>query len=156
MTRKRLDSRDRELLSMLASHPEWTYDEIAKEMGMTGRSVGYRIERLREMKVIQRANLIYFDRLGDLVYSAVLKFNTGVSPEEQEDTIEELKRHPATIQVFTGIGSFSIILLVHAEDPFEAEKLMRELVIGNRRFETYEISQITEIYSIYRVYLRDR
>jgi len=156
MTRERLDSRDRELLSMLASHPDWTYDEIAKEMGMTGRSVGYRIERLRGMKVIQKANLIYFDRLGDLVYSAVLKFNTGVSPQEQEDIIEGLKKHPATIQVFTGIGAFSAILLVHAESPVEAEKLMRESVVGNPCFETYEISQVTEIFSIYRHYLRER
>ncbi|MDD1765889.1 MAG: hypothetical protein LUO84_05510, partial [Methanomassiliicoccales archaeon] len=66
MTREKLDARDKELLIMLANNTEWTYEKIAEKMDMTSRSVGYRIERLREMKVLQKANLIYYDRLGDL------------------------------------------------------------------------------------------
>lgn len=153
MTREKLDAKDKELLIMLANNPEWTYEKIAENMGMTSRSVGYRIERLREMKVLQKANLIYYDRLGDLIYSAILKFNTGISPQEHERVIHDLKNHPATIQVFSAIGSFNVILLIHAENPKEAERLMREMVISNDRFDSYEISQITEIYSIYRHYV---
>ena len=149
----KLDAKDKELLIMLANNPEWTYEKIAEKMGMTSRSVGYRIERLREMKVLQKANLIYYDRLGDLIYSAILKFSTGISAENHEKVINDLKNHPSTIQVFTAIGSFSIILLIHAENPKEAERLLREMVIGNNHFESYEISQITEIYSIYRHYV---
>jgi len=106
-----------------------------------------------EMKVLQKANLIYYDRLGDLIYSAVMKLNTGISAEEHEKVIRDLKNHSATIQVFSAIGSFSIILLIHAENPKEAERLMREMVISSNHFENYEISQITEIYSIYRHYV---
>lgn len=153
MSREKLDAKDKELLIMLANNPEWTYEKIAEKMGMTSRSVGYRIERLREMRVLQKANLIYYDRLGDLIYSAILKFNTGISPARHEEVIKELKNHPATIQVFSAIGSFSLILLIHAENPKEAERLMREMVISCSDFESYEISQITEIYSIYRHYV---
>ncbi|MDD1767303.1 MAG: Lrp/AsnC family transcriptional regulator [Methanomassiliicoccales archaeon] len=153
MSREKLDAKDKELLIMLANNPEWTYEKIAEKMGMTSRSVGYRIERLREMRVLQKANLIYYDRLGDLIYSAILKFNTGISAERHEQVIQELKNHPATIQVFSAIGSFGLILLIHAENPKEAERLMREMVISCRDFESYEISQITEIYSIYRHYV---
>ncbi|MEM2943643.1 MAG: Lrp/AsnC family transcriptional regulator [Methanomassiliicoccales archaeon] len=152
MGREILDDKDKELLKMLANHPEWTYEKIAEKMGMTSRSVGYRIERLRELKILQKANLIYYDRLGDLIYSVVLKFDTGLSSHDQERILRELKNHPATIQVFTAIGAFSAILLFHAENPREAEKLIRELIISNRCFSGYEISQITEIYSIYRHY----
>ncbi|MBC7107730.1 MAG: winged helix-turn-helix transcriptional regulator [Methanomassiliicoccales archaeon] len=152
MNREKLDEKDKELLIMLANHPDWTYEKIAEKMGMTSRSVGYRIERLRELKILQKANLIYYDRLGDLIYSVVLKFDTGLSPQDQEKVLRELKSHPATIQVFTAIGAFSAILLFHAETPREAERLIRELVIGNKCFSGYEISQITEIYSIYRHY----
>ncbi len=152
MTRERLDAKDKELLIMLANNPDWTYERIAEKMGMTSRSVGYRIERLRDLKVLQKANLIYYDRLGDLIYSVVLKFDTGLSPQEHEKIIRDLKSHPATIQVFSGIGSFSAILLFHAETPKEAERLIREMIISNRCFASYEISQITEIYSIYRHY----
>lgn len=138
---------------MLANNPDWTYEKIAEKMGMTSRSIGYRIERLREMKVLQKANLIYYDRLGDLIYAAVLKFDTGLSSREQEDMIQDLKNHDATIQVFTAIGAFSAILLFHAEDPKEAERLARELIISRECFESYEISQITDIFSIYRHYV---
>jgi DNA-binding Lrp family transcriptional regulator len=148
------DARDRELLAMLATYPEWTYEKIGEKMGMTSRSVGYRIERLREMKIIQKANLIYYDRLGDWIYAAVLKFATGIPPEEQTEAIHELKANRATIQVFAALGSFSVILLIHAENTKEVERIMQEMVVGNSHFESHEISQITEIFSIYRQYVK--
>lgn len=141
------------MLIILANNPEWTYEQIAKEMGMTSRSVGYRIERLREMKVLQKANLIYYDRLGDLIYAATIKFDTGTSHDEQEKALNEVKDHDAIIQVFTAIGAFSAIILFHAEDPKEAERVARELVIAKSCFSSYEISQITDIFSIYRHYM---
>lgn len=137
---------------ILSNNPDWTYEQIAKQLGMTSRSVGYRIERLREMKVLQKANLIYYDRLGDLIYAAVVKFSMGASHDEQEKALAFLKDHEATIQVFTGIGAFSAIILLHAESPKEAERVARELAIQKDCFERYEISQITDIYSIYRHY----
>ena len=60
MSREKLDATDKELLLVLANNPEWTYEELADHMGMTSRSVGYRIERLREMKVIPAKS--YFNR----------------------------------------------------------------------------------------------
>ncbi|MFP4170436.1 MAG: AsnC family transcriptional regulator [Methanomassiliicoccales archaeon] len=151
--KQKLDDKDRQLLIILANNPEWTYEQIAKEMGMTSRSVGYRIERLREMKVLQKANLIYYDRLGDLIYAATIKFDTGTSHDEQEKALNEVKDHDAIIQVFTAIGAFSAIILFHAEDPKEAERVARELVIAKSCFSSYEISQITDIFSIYRHYM---
>ena len=153
MSREKLDATDKELLLVLANNPEWTYEEIAEHMGMTSRSVGYRIERLREMKVIQKAHLIYYDRLGDLIYSVVLTLDTGISAQDQEKIVNELKEHQSTIQVFSTIGSFSMILLFHAESPREAQKLLRELIVSKKHFSKYEISQITDIYSIYRHYV---
>lgn len=150
--REKLDKKDKELLMILANNPDWTYEQIAKEMGMTSRSVGYRIERLREMKVLQKANLIYYDRLGDLIYAATIKFDTGTSHDEQERILSNLKSHPSIIQVFTAIGAFSAIILFHAENPKEAERVARELVISNKCFSEYSIAQITDIFSIYRHY----
>ena len=122
-------------------------------MGMTSRSVGYRIERLREMKVIQKAHLIYYDRLGDLIYSVVLTFDTGISPQDQEKVVREMKDHPSTIQVFSAIGSYGLILLFHAENAKDAQRLLREMVVSKKHFSDYKISQITDIYSIYRHYV---
>jgi DNA-binding Lrp family transcriptional regulator len=151
-SREKLDSKDKELLLILSNNPDWTYEQIAKNLGMTARSVGYRIERLREMKVLQKANLIYYDRLGDLIYSAVIKFGTGTSHDDQEKALAFLRDHDATIQVFTAIGAFSAIVIFHAESPKEAERVARELAIKKDCFSHYEISQITDIYSIYRHY----
>jgi len=152
LTRENLDATDKKLLIILANNPDWTYEQIAEHLGMTSRSVGYRIERLREMKVIQRAHLIYYDRLGDLIYSAVLKFSPGISTQAQEKTVRDLKAHPSTIQVFTALGSFSLIFLFHAETPNQAQQLVREIIYSNQSFSAYEIAQITDIFSIYRHY----
>ena len=151
-SREKLDKKDKELLLILSNNPDWTYEQIAKQLGMTSRSVGYRIERLREMKVLQKANLIYYDRLGDLIYAAMVKFSTGTSHDDQEKALGFLKNHEATIQVFTAIGAFSAIILFHAESPKDAERVARELAIKRDCFCIYEISQITDIYSIYRHY----
>lgn len=150
MTREKLDATDKKLLLILANNPEWTYEKIAEHMGMTSRSVGYRIERLRNMGVIQKAHLIYYDRLGDLIYSAVIKFAPGISPQDYDKVIKDFKKHSSTIQVFTALGSFSMILLFHAESPAEAQKIIRENIVSRECFSSYEISQITEIFSIYR------
>ncbi len=72
---------------------------------------------------------------------------------EQEKIVNDLKENQATIQVFSAIGSFSYILLFHAETPREAQKLLRELVVSKKHYSRYEISQITDIYSIYRHYV---
>jgi DNA-binding Lrp family transcriptional regulator len=151
-SREKLDKKDKELLLILSNNPDWTYEQIAKQLGMTSRSVGYRIERLREMKVLQKANLIYYDRLGDLIYAAMVKFSTGTSHDDQEKALGFLKNHEATIQVFTAIGAFSAIILFHAESPKDAERVARELAIKKDCFSIYEIAQITDIYSIYRHY----
>jgi DNA-binding Lrp family transcriptional regulator len=79
--------------------------------------------------------------------------DTGISSQEQEKIVNELKEHQATIQVFTTIGSFSMILLFHAESPRDAQKLLRELIVSKKHYSKYEISQITDIYSIYRHYV---
>jgi len=152
-TKERLDDHDRELLLILANNPDWTYEQIAEHMGMTSRSVGYRIERLRNMRVIQKAHLIYYDRLGDMIYAVILRFRTGVSGEEQEKIIWQFKEDPSIIQVFSAVGSFGLIVLFHAEDPKEADRLIRDLVISKGCFENYQVSQITDIYSIYRHYI---
>ncbi len=152
-TKDRLDEHDRALLIILANNPEWTYEQIAEHMGMTSRSVGYRIERLRNMKVIQKAHLIYYDRLGDMIYGAVMRFRTGVSSDEQEKVIWQFKEDPSIIQVFSAVGSFSLIVLFHAEDPKISDRLIRELIVSKGCFESYQVSQITDIYSIYRHYL---
>lgn len=150
LTREKLDATDKKILMILANNPEWTYEEIAAHMKMTSRSVGYRIERLRNMKVIQKAHLIYYDRLGELIYAAVIKFAPGISPQNQELAVKELKKNPATIQVFTALGSFGMIILFHAETPTEAQKILRENIISKECFESYDIAQITDIFSIYR------
>lgn len=140
-------------MKLLANNPDWTYERIGEEMGMTSRSVGYRIERLRELNVLQKANLIYYDRLGDLIYAAILKFDTGLSSKKQKEMIDKMKSYDATIQVFSAIGAFGAILLFHAEDPKEAETIVRELIISQKCFASYQISQITDIFSIYRHYI---
>jgi DNA-binding Lrp family transcriptional regulator len=138
---------------ILANNPEWTYEQIAEHMGITSRSVGYRIERLRNLKVIQKAHLIYYDRLGDMIYSVVLRFKAGVSSSEQEKTIWEFKDNPHVIQVFSALGAFSLIVLFHAESPKDADKILRDVFINKTCFESFDISQITDIYSIYRNYI---
>jgi DNA-binding Lrp family transcriptional regulator len=151
--KERLDGHDRKLLMILANNPEWTYEQIAEHMGITSRSVGYRIERLRNLKVIQKAHLIYYDRLGDMIYSVVLRFKAGVSSSEQEKTIWEFKDNPHVIQVFSALGAFSLIVLFHAESPKDADKILRDVFINKTCFESFDISQITDIYSIYRNYI---
>jgi hypothetical protein len=93
---------------------------------------------------------IYYDRLGELIYAAVIKFAPGISSQNQELAVKELKKNPATIQVFTALGSFGMIILFHAETPTEAQKILRENIISKECFESYDIAQITDIFSIYR------
>jgi len=83
------DEKDENLIKLLMKHPEWKYDKYAKELCMTERAVGYRIERLRRKKILQKAHLIFYDNLHFLIYAVVLKFATGVNSQSQKDIINE-------------------------------------------------------------------
>ncbi|MHC1605676.1 MAG: Lrp/AsnC family transcriptional regulator [Candidatus Methanofastidiosia archaeon] len=144
------DNKDEKLIKLLMRHPDWNYDKYAKELKMTERAVGYRIERLRKKKILQKAHLIFYDNLNYLIYTVILKFSTGIDSKTQNEIINELKNYENTIQVYETVGSYNLIYVFFARSPKRAEYILREKIICKKCFESYKVSQVTELSSIYR------
>ena len=82
---EKLDKKDRRILYELDLNSRASFSRIAKRVGLSKETVGYRIKRLSESGVIKRFHTVISpNKLGLTSYRLLLKFRGVTSKEESE------------------------------------------------------------------------
>lgn len=128
-TRKvQLDKYDRKILFALAQNCRTPYTQIAKQAGLSRDSIRYRIQRLKEAKVIQGyRTIVDITKLGFLNVHLFLQLNQPTS-EAEKQLIEKFKSYPFVRAIIKINGKYDFELALIAKGIFEVEKIISGII----------------------------
>lgn len=118
-----LDTKDRKILYELENNCRQSYNAIAKKVGLSKTAVIYRIDRLRDAKVIDDfATITNGNKLGRSIYTVFLKLQGANKAKEK--ILEFIKSQQDTgwcVQVF---GNWDIIFAALTKDVHHLQRLL--------------------------------
>jgi len=123
----KLDLKDKKILSLLSINNRFTPSFIAKEIGVSKDTVRYRINKLKESKVILAPLLVINP------YSLGLKFHTLFLKLKQINQNEELAlikfgvEQPSTMWVSTLGGEWDFVMNVYTKDRKHLNEIIKEI-----------------------------
>ncbi len=106
-----IDKVDREILSRLLADSRKSYQEIARELIVSGGTIHVRTNKMKEAGVIQGSRLIVdFQKLG-LEVTAFVGINLG-SAKDYQTVLPKLKKLPEITEVHYTTGGYSLFVKV--------------------------------------------
>jgi len=132
MQEVKLDSKDIALLFLLEKDARIPLTHLAKKIGLSKQAVRYKIERLKELGVIERfITQLDITRLGYTNYEVWLQLTTA-SEEEKKEFIGHLVSHVNTRWVAECGGKWDIAIAVLARNIAHFDRIFNdELMKGN-------------------------
>jgi Lrp/AsnC family transcriptional regulator for asnA, asnC and gidA len=121
----KIDTIDRKIINLLLDDGRMTASEIARQIGLTERSVRYRIERLIQSEVIKIAAVVNPEALG---YSIVADVFIEVEPALINQVARRLAEHENITYVACSIGERDVSAQVVARDNAEVYALATEFI----------------------------
>lgn len=116
----KIDTIDRKIINLLLDDGRMAASEIARQIGITERSVRYRIERLISHEVIKISAVINPHALG---YSIIADVFIEVEPALIADVAKKLAEHENVTYVACSIGERDVSAQVVARDAGEVYAL---------------------------------
>ena len=121
-----MDATDRQILALLVQDGRRTYDDIARQVSLSGPSVKRRVDRLLESGVLHGFSAVVDDAaLGARTEALVeLFYAPGTLLDE---VARRLARHPEVVEAWSVTGDADAIARVRTRDNGDLERLIMEL-----------------------------
>jgi DNA-binding Lrp family transcriptional regulator len=129
-----IDDVDYRILELLMDDARRPYRDIAEEVGRSPPTVSERVERLKEVGVIERFTLDV-DR-SRLVEGPTVLVDLAVEPGSEERVMEDLTDAPAVEHVIRTVDA-AVVFIAHANER-DVEELLAE-ALGNERVRDYRV-----------------
>lgn len=149
--------KDRKILFHLSLNARASLSEIAKAVGLSKQVVGYRIERMEKLRIIEGYYAILnIYKLGYAYYRYYVKYQ-NVNLEKEREIIDYAINHPAVGWVAQLDGRWDLAMVFWARDIAEFERCLDEL---NNRYGQYftdkKITVATWIHHFKHKYLLEK
>lgn len=119
---------DRQILVAMTRNPAASTTHLARVTGMNTSSLAYRIDKLREEKIVRgRMYSIRTTQLGILMYR-IMVVDCGLSASQREQFLSACAECPNVVAVVVCSGSWDFELRFEAEDPNALERFCQFLV----------------------------
>jgi Lrp/AsnC family transcriptional regulator for asnA, asnC and gidA len=110
----KLDKLDKEILRRLLSDSRESFQELARELGVSGGTIHVRVNKMKEVGIIQGSKLIVdFSRLG-LEVTAFVGVNL-TSAKDYVTALRKMKKFPEITEVHYTTGQYSMFVKVVAK-----------------------------------------
>jgi Lrp/AsnC family transcriptional regulator for asnA, asnC and gidA len=134
-----IDKLDKQILSILMNDAEQPYTDIAKKLYVSGGTVHVRMKKLRDMGIVQGANLVVdHAKLGYDICAFL-----GVYLDKSslyDDVAEELKKIPEVVAAYYTTGLYNIFAKVLCRDTNHLRDVLHDKIQnipGIQRTETF-------------------
>ena len=134
-----IDNLDRQILSMLMNDAEQAYTDIAKKLYVSGGTVHVRMKKLRDMGIVQGANLVVDNSKLGYDICAFLGIYLDKS-SLYDDVAEQLKNIPEVVEAYYTTGLYSIFAKIYCRDTKHLKDVLHDKVqpiAGIQRTETF-------------------
>ncbi len=108
-----MDEIDRLIISRLEKDGRTTYEDLAKDCGITGVAIKKRIRKLTENELISIGAQLNTKVLGYYLNLVLLEVD---NEENMKKIVRAFERCPRIISMFTGLGRYNLVALTFAED----------------------------------------
>ena len=151
----RLDKKDRQLLFELDMNARASLSELAKMVGLSKQSIGYRIERLRSLGVLEGFyTVLNLPKLG-VMYTRLFIELRDVRPEIEKAIIGYASSHKEFGWIIRTEGRWDFVLVIFARDITEIKETVNDFVLTyGASLKSYTVSVATAIYHFQHKYLR--
>ena len=136
-----IDDVDYRILELLMDDARRSYREIAEEVGRSPPTVSERVERLKEVGVIERFTLDV-DR-SMLVEGPTVLVDLAVEPGSEGRVVESLTDASAVEHVIRTVDA-AVVFVAHANER-DVEELLSE-TLGDERVRDYRVRLVSETY----------
>lgn len=130
-TRERIaapDKRDEEILQAMARNPTASLAALARVCGMASTTLGYRIDKLAEMKVVRgQIYLLNYQALGISVYRIMI-VEKGLSLSERERLRKYMSNHPNVGALLVCTGGWDYELRFECLNPETVEDFCQTII----------------------------
>ena len=134
-----IDKLDKQILSMLMNDAEQPYTDIAKKLFVSGGTVHVRMKKLRDMGIVQGANLV-IDH-GKLGYDICAFLGVYLDKSSLYDSVaEELKKIPEVVAAYYTTGLYNIFAKILCRDTNHLRDILHDKIQnipGIQRTETF-------------------
>lgn len=130
-TKTEIDSTDINILKKLAEKGKATIIEIAKELGLTPRIVGYRIKELEKKGIVLGCRItINYEKLGIMLFKMLIylqdKSTEGIN-ERLETFKQYCKTHPNVLHYEKIFGNWDIEPAFEVSSTEEMQKILNDI-----------------------------
>ena len=133
-----LDKVDREILKRLLEDSRRSYQDIAKDLIVSGGTIHVRMNKMKEAGIIQGSKIVIDYALLGLEVTAFVGINL-VSARDYQDVLNYLKKFEEVVDVHYTTGQYSFFVKVMAQNTKELHNFLIEklqLIPGVRSTET--------------------
>ena len=134
-----IDKLDKQILSMLMNDAEQPYTDIAKKLFVSAGTVHVRMKKLRDMGIVQGANLV-IDH-GKLGYDICAFLGVYLDKSSLYDSVaEELKKIPEVVAAYYTTGLYNIFAKILCRDTNHLRDILHDKIQnipGIQRTETF-------------------
>ncbi len=139
-----MDDVDRKVVSLLQIDGRMTYEELGKQVGLTGVGVKKRVRKMLNHELIRISALLNAEKLELQAAVVLLEMENA---EAMRRIIERFKNCPRVVQIFSTIGGYNLIAFIVAEDRGTLESVSMEKCSlrsseGIRRSEFYPVGKV--------------
>ncbi|MFH1916569.1 MAG: AsnC family transcriptional regulator [Nanoarchaeota archaeon] len=115
MNEKKLDLKDKKLITLLDFHARQSYAHLARELGLSKQGVEYKVKNLIKKKIIKGFYpVINVPKLGYL-YCRLAIVLQNVSPEKEKEILDYLVHDDRFFWVFTTQGIYDFLAVMWAK-----------------------------------------
>ena len=120
-----LDEKDKKIIELLKKNARTSYNDIAKEIGITNVGVIKRIKKLERTGIIKKYTIVVdYRKLG---YEKISITGINTKPESMFKVLEELKKKDYVKFLAITSGDHNLIATILAKDSNEMLKIIKEI-----------------------------
>ncbi|MBC7114053.1 MAG: Lrp/AsnC family transcriptional regulator [Archaeoglobi archaeon] len=136
--RRRIDEKDKKIISLLSRDPDMPQEEIARKVGLSQPSVALRIKKLREAGFIDKLTGMNPKKMG------VVMAKVDVETDDSNALLENFKECPYFLFGFVVSGKYNVSMIFFGDDISTLETIV------NRHIRTLDFVKDVEFNVIIR------
>jgi len=105
----KMDDLDKRILNKLVANSRMSYQEIARELVVSGGTIHVRINKMKEAGIIKGSKLLIDVRKLGFEFHAFVGINL-VKARDYSTVLEKLKKFPEVVEVHYTTGQFSLFV----------------------------------------------
>ncbi len=123
-----LNDADHSILVAMTRNPSSSTAQLARLTGMSASSLSYRIDRMRDEKIVRgRMYSIRTQLLGIFMYR-IMVIDCGLSPEQRSQFLKTCASSPHVVAVVVCTGSWDFELRFETEEPAALDEFCQSLI----------------------------